>query len=247
MHLISHGAGNVFLRYLSLFRYLTVSRSRYWPCPGISEWASGDDGDTAAFEELLEKETRAARRRCGFPSPSSSDSPKHLSPNSPRAEGNRPEIRRWGSLLLFVAQAQATDCSSGFLRPKIISPGVFFVLVSFRLPSSLCACHPHDRVAAHPRAEKAKPTAAQQARPVPGEFSNASTNEATQSSTKAHLNHPKDGSSPQQRAFTSVSQAQQLSPSQQFSARMSRFVEVGQDNNENRCVDIVRGYEPRML
>eukprot|EP00903_Cladosiphon_okamuranus_P005513 g5493.t1 len=29
---------------------------------GISEWASGDDGDTAAFEELLEKEARAARR-----------------------------------------------------------------------------------------------------------------------------------------------------------------------------------------
>ncbi|CAM9249370.1 unnamed protein product, partial [Scytosiphon promiscuus] len=60
---------------------------------GISEWASGDDGETAAFEALLQEEARAVRRRhlrrhrrtSPLSSPSTSSSHERSPRHSPRA------------------------------------------------------------------------------------------------------------------------------------------------------------------
>lgn len=64
------------------------------PRPGLSDWGSGDDGDTAAFEALLEEEARFVRRRHGRASPlPSSPSTSSLHDHSPRRSrrvGGRP-------------------------------------------------------------------------------------------------------------------------------------------------------------
>jgi len=157
-----------FLEFHRIFDLLTIDRffGVIWSLPalalahpGISEWAPGDGDNTAAFEELIEEETRAVR---GFPvastitSKSISRSPKYPLRSSCRAESKRRSVQRWANQLLGFRQSLASWVKISLMfAPDPLDDLIFNQLLAH---CSFFTVHYSEEIAEHSAAPRARPT-----------------------------------------------------------------------------------------